>query len=569
MWALFAAGLVAITGFHCWDHAVWVTQDTSPLINADSPMHTLQVADMWCRWTKLEGFSIPYHAGTYPPAFHILAVLVFRVVGPSISALRLTAVGFTLLGTVGIGVLAARALGRPVGLAAAAAAWTFPAIWAERAEVQLDLPLAGAMAMAFAFLPSPRKPGTRWLAVAGGLGMTLALLTKQAMLPIAAAGLGWLGLRALVLWLRSRTRGDAESARAHLVDTAITCGIVAVIAGLHHNLAWGAIHGAMDHIYELAPPLEGRAWLASKLGLLARFAHSFLQAPQAVGLVVGLACLPFLTRRTALLGPVFLGLVAGLAQLAHFPNPHERHFVALAPLVLVLALAPLGLLRGAWWRRGLQLVFVAAIGIYGLSYSWSWRTGHPLWGGAAVQQEGMDFDAFTQMHDPAEALRWLVARPDRFSTVAPSPQNTDWPQEAIIEEITTLVPPPGPHEDTCRDLAQDPTASVALVLEGVPPDSSLQAYANLLREHRVRFLGVVRAELEGRVHGMQGSARGPERLLLLACEQEGSDTPQVDVQAQALGFQLVRSWRASTREGAPPMAISLWSMPNATIGSSR
>jgi len=556
-WAIFSLLLLAIAVFHGWDHAAWVATDESPLIDADSPMHMLAVADIYSRWVGFDGFSIPYTAGTYPPAFHMLACYWFRLVEPSVLALRQVGVVFTVLGTLGVGVLAARALGRPVGLAAAAAAWTFPLCWTERAEVQLDLPMAGAVALAFAFLPTPRRPGTRWLAVAAGLGMNLALLTKQAMLPIAAAALGWLALRAVVLWWLARRRGDAADARSHLIDVGVTLGVVAVVCVPHYLLAWGAIRGAMTHIYDVAPPLQGDAMWAAKLGLLGWFTQRFMQAPHLIALILGLACLPFLRGR-ALMTPVLFGLAGGLVQFLHFPNPHERHFVALAPLVLLLGLAPLGLLRKAWWRQGLRWALALVVVVWGLGFSWSWRTGTAPWGGPAMRLTGHEFGHFEQLHSSSEAWRWLVTRPDRFYTAAPRAERTSWPQEDVVLALSELLGPPGPQEQLYRDLTRDPSAPTVLVLNGLPPDTSMTAYAGIMQEFRWRFLGMSSGDLEPWIRELQAGSQPPARLLLLSCEPEGSDGPHVADSAPALGFELLRSWRGATVEGGPVQAITLW-----------
>ena len=217
--------LLLLTGFHVWDHAAWVHLDRSPMISNDSPMHLEAGARYYWWWKESPGIWFQQSPGVYPPTLYMVATAFFELFGVSSESFRLAQLPFTFLLVLGVGILAGRCYGRVAGIAAAAAATTFPQIWVQRTEGQMDFPLAGAAAMAFALMPTPERPGRPILAFFGGLAMAFSLLTKQAMLSLAGAAMGWMVLRASIDIIRRIKGRRTRIGWGHLKDVAIYVGV--------------------------------------------------------------------------------------------------------------------------------------------------------------------------------------------------------------------------------------------------------------------------------------------------------------------------------------------------------
>ena len=188
----------------------------------------------------------------------------------------------------------------------------------------------------------------------------------------------------------------------------------------------------------------GEALWGWRLSWVAYLKDGLTPAPLAWALAAGLALAPFLRREAPLLGGLLLAFAAGLVGLTSFPDAHERHFAALWPFVLPLALAPVALLRRWPWAQRALCGMLALWGVVGLL---SWRA-------PTLELPRIDLRRDPMMRDqrPATTLSGGLARltyaPSRWAWAAPAPRAVEWPSRALVEQILTLAPPAGPRGPT-------------------------------------------------------------------------------------------------------------------------
>jgi len=551
---LFALALCALAGWNTWDHVAWVMADRSSLLFNDSPMHLLGAAESWRTWQSSPSWvpSIPY--GTYPPGVYVVALPFLEVLGVSEQVLRISGAVFTGLLVLGAGIFSARVAGRFAGLAAAALVVTYPEVWVQRTEIHMDLPLAGMVILAFSLLPSPHKPGTPWLALAGGLAMTGALFTKQAMLPIGGLGMAWLVSEALVRVGLGHRRGEVRPALVHLRDVALCAAPILALAGPYYYRAYPKLVDALSHTWNVADVPQGSDWILAKLSMLAWLKNVFLPAPHCWALGVGLLCLPWIWRRRPLMGPLLAGLLGGMYQYLTYVDPHERHFVPLIPIFLVLGVAPLGLLRGSVVRRALQVPGVLAAIAYGLIFTWSWRDPELEPEHLRMALDGHEFGRFQEPKSFAWVVDYLVARPTAWWAWAPLPSEATWASGEVIEVLAAdwhveTKPSPlwyaYPHAAGYR----------ALVLgERYPADRSLAAAAAIRGEYRYDFYGLQPGELPGHLARLrtEGLPQAGLYLITAGTEEDAEAIAQTDAWVKDEGFVELHRWKwTMTTTGLP------------------
>jgi hypothetical protein len=473
------------------EHGRWIAGGTAPIVFSDSAIHalrTVQARDTFDPWSPVQSLG----GGYYPPGAALLSVVVFHWNGMTMESIRLTQVVFTALGCLGAGGVAWRAAG-PWFAPAAAALWlTFPLAWTQLRDVQLDWPLACSFACALACLPPlsvARVPRVRTFL--GGLVFGAALLSKQTM--VGPGGALVLLLAGRFLWrLRAGPRREAWVAGA---EFALWCVGALVVAGGWYWRSWRVLAEVLASLPALHPLPTGTDPLAWKLSLLA-FAK-FLAFHQALGpfLAVGLFLLPWLLRRRPYLLFVAGAGAALLAVLLNFADPHERHFVALAPVVIALALAPFGRLpaRGGWrWLSGASAAaFVVAGGVY----TSSWRTTILPSDWPHLQLGGLNFAPHAQHDDWGRLGRQLVAPFNIRGERAPLPWPESWPLDAAATLLIAQLPPAPPRQSApfapvdLRAMRRVPRRCGPLLTVDLPGfgEQAMQLALILQGEERVRI----------------------------------------------------------------------------------
>jgi 4-amino-4-deoxy-L-arabinose transferase-like glycosyltransferase len=472
--------LLLIAGLATADHLAWSAQSDWPLSFQDSGLHTLQSVQSAMRERERPSFlhlRELFHNGYYPPFTYWLSVWVQLQQGLSTAAWPASQSIFTGALCLGTGLLGARAWGWLAGIAAAALVLCSPLIWAQRAEGMLDLPLAGAVALALGLLPSARRPSV-FRAMASGLALGAALLTKQTMMLFAAPGLLWLGARAVgairvprwgrglvalglvglaiwalaafrwghaIGWLPGMRLGGLAVALAlclfslgrrdlrPLRDLAIVLLVTLLVAGRWYAHSVDTLVEVLAQVEARQPLPRGMEGLIWRLSFLPWLRSTFLFAPLAWAWTVGLLLLPLGLRRPGV-WLLVLGFGLGLYGLTGFSDPHDRHYLALLPLITAIAVAPVGLLARASTVLG-GLLCVGCVS-YGAVFVWGWR--EPDWGRAADRMG--PFDGQLQGDWPTTESALLRARwnwvSGRWVWLAPRPPEGVWP---IAEAVRAVV----------------------------------------------------------------------------------------------------------------------------------
>ena len=523
-WA-FAAALLTLAGLTAWDHVAWTAADRWPLAWGDSGLHTLssvRTADMVQHRPAPLALNLLYSPGYYPHLADWLSIPWHRWFGPAPETFRASQATFAGALVLGLGLTTARLWGRGVGLAAAALAMMSPLLWAQRAEGMLDAPLAGMLALSLGTLP---LPGAGPAAVAlGGLVMGLTLLTKQTALFFAPPLALWL----VFVWGRAGLRG--------LWAPALWLAVVAavVLPWLMPSLRY--IQDVLQNVNAQHQLPTGEALWGWRLSWVAYLKDGLTPAPLAWGLAAGLVIAPFVRREAPLLGALLLAFAAGLLGLMSFPDAHERHFAALWPFVLPLALAPLALIRR--WPRA-QWALCGMLALWGLFSQLSWRA-------PELEAPRMDLSRDPVMRDRrpattrAAGLTRLTYAPSRWAWAAPAPRGVEWPTRALVEAILSLAPPAGPRGP-----------SVLTFEAGLAPEL-LQAEALALGRIDLKGVHVEAHQLADRLQSQRDQLSRPVWAVELRHPQ---DPLGVTAALNKLGFETLEVWPA--RLGPEAEAVEL------------
>jgi hypothetical protein len=523
-WA-FAAALVCLAGLTAWDHVAWNAADRWPLAWGDSGLHTLsslRTSDGAAHRPSPLALNMLYSPGYYPHLADWLSIPWQRWFGPSPEAFRASQASFVVALVIGLGLTTTRLWGRAVGLAAAALAMMSPLLWDQRAEGMLDAPLAGMLALSLATLP---LPGAGPAAVAlGGLVMGLTLLTKQTALFFAPPLALWL----LFVWGRGGLRA--------LWAPALWLVVVAAVFLPWLLPSMRFIQDVLQNVNAQHQLPTGEALWGWRLSWVAYLKDGLTPAPLAWGLAAGLVVAPFCRREAPLLGAALLAFAAGLVGLMSFPDAHERHFAALWPFVLPLAVAPLALVSR--WPR-VQWALCGILVVWGLLGQLAWRA-------PELTLTRMDLRRDPTMRDngPATSLSTGLARltyaPSRWAWAAPSPRAVEWPARALVAEILTLAPPAGPRGP-----------SVLTFEAGLAPEL-LQAEALALGRIDLKGVHVEAHQLADRLQSQRDQLSRPVWAVEV---RHPKDPLGVTAALDKLGFEVLTAWPA--RLGPEAEAVEL------------
>lgn len=426
--------LVGLALFFADDYVEWVKADKVPPLNEDSPFHAARILSAWWRWVESPGFSTLFPPGNYPPAANWPVFALFAIDEPSLLNIRLVGAFFTFLLVIGSGILAAQVWGKAAGLAAACLAITFPVIWTQRSTIMLSLSAAAFGAIGMAFLPASNKNPSAFRAILAGVGLGLALLAHLEMLYwIAALGV-FQGLGALNLL---RRREERARSLKYIRDVALTFTVCGALAALWYIPSLPIIVDVLrDHADKYGTqglPLSARLFFPAYLK------HEFMFAPHAWAFLVGLMCLPFLVKRTPLAAVLVAAGLGGLFGLQRFPQIHERYFLPLIPQLLIVILAPFGLLR-LWnghrtLRSAVSLLLAFPFMYYGLRFSSGWHFENPMGSSRMSLRHDGVFKDYTPQSDPS--LLWFKVRskPRRWVYAAPFPHRGLRPLGEAVERI--------------------------------------------------------------------------------------------------------------------------------------
>ncbi|MCK6520108.1 hypothetical protein L6R49_01595 [Myxococcota bacterium] len=525
--AAWMAALALLAGLTAWDHVQWAAADRWPLAWGDSGLHTLssvRAADLATRRPAPLALNLLYAPSYYPHLADWQSILWQRWLGPSPELARASQASFAAALTVGVGLTTARLWGRALGLAAAAMVMMSPLLWAQRAEAMLDGPLAGMLALSLGVLP---LPGAGPVAVAlGGLVMGLTLLTKQTALFFIPPFALWL----VVLWGRLGVRS--------LWAPALWLAVVAAVAAPWLVPSLGYLRDVLQNVNAQHQLPTGEALWGWRLSWAAFVKEGLTPAPLAWGLGAGLLVAPLLRREAPLLGALLLGFAAGLIGLVSFPDAHERHFAALWPFVLPLALAPLAALRR--WPRALGGL-CAALVVLGLVGQLGWRAP-----GLALSRAQINRDPVMRDRRPETTLRGGLTRltyaPSRWAWAAPLPRAAEWPSRALVARVLSLARPAGPRGPT-----------VLTFEAGLSPDL-LAAEAQALGRVDLKAQHVEAHQLADRLQSQRDQLSRP---VWAAEVQHPQDPLGVTAALDKLGFEVVETWPARLGPNAEPVTLVL------------
>lgn len=418
-----ALALLALAALFVGDQLAWTRLDGQPLAREDSPLHALaamRAAETHRHHGAPLGAHVFWQAGYYPPFTYWLAIWPQSWLGLEATRYRDTLALFTGALVLGVGGLAWRLWGRAAALAAAGLALCSPLLYTQRPESMLDAPLAGMLALALA--ACPRGAARPLAALGGGVLAGLVVLTKQAglffVVPLALA------LAVGVLRAAPGARGPAaRAALAWAGGAALTCG----------PWLWRSARFFVDvlqNVREQHALPEGLAGLWWRLSWLVYLKQGVLAPPLLPLLAAGVGVA--LWRRPPGLGALALAALGGFVGLSGFPDAHERHWAPFAPLLLVLAVAPLGATR-AWPRVRATLGATLALAGVLATLSWRWPEQGEGW------RVDLYRDAALRRTLPTPSLSVLTTellyRPPRPALLAPLPRGWVWPTRALVAEV--------------------------------------------------------------------------------------------------------------------------------------
>jgi len=502
----------------------------------DAPRHLMAALTAFeaFRWAEpLAAFG----GGYYPPGVSAVAALVFAVLGPSASSFHATMAVCTALGAAGAAALAWRVGGRAAA-PVAASAWAYhPEAWPRFTETQLDWPVAGAAAWALAGLPAMdgRGPVRIGRALAGGTLMGVALLVKQVMVaPFFAVG--------LLLLLLALPRPGARRPRprpAELGAWLLGAALVAApwyLRSLHH-LTISAGNAGIGHA--IPAGVDPWVWRASLLGWL-KLEGTMPAVSWA--LLLALVLSPWLLRRRPAGLACGAAALGGLSLLLTFPDPHERHFVAIWAPMLALAVAPLGALGdGGAGRRGVGLLVSAGLSAALLGWTADWRRPWLPEAWPQLRPGGWEFGQ-DYPHGDAQKLGWqLIAHPGGIRLRPPRPGGLRWPLAELAAALAAAAPP-GPT--------------------GCSPRVQVSGQGSVGDALRAELMvqGVRHIEVSDR----HGSGRSPQDLAVQArrCGDVvgfvAVETAPGAAAAPAAGLRAVGAWPVIGRGGRIEGEVTLW-----------
>jgi 4-amino-4-deoxy-L-arabinose transferase-like glycosyltransferase len=439
-----------------------------------------------------------------PPLVSVLTVPFFRLFGPGIDA----ATGLITLLTVPlvwvIYDLGSRLFKPAVGLWGAGLCLVLPGLYGARLDYMLDYPVTVAVAVAFWGLTRwwwADQRRSQWIwAIAGGLLMGLALLTKQTSLIFLLGPAVW----TLVVSLRRRRWG-------RLAQWLLAAWLAQQLLWPWWTTNWLLIltsnkRASLDSAIKEGDPslLDWRAWTY----YLEHLPH-YLSWPLLVGAIAGIlfwlsgAIQLYRKKRVRLILPRlradrwlwWFGLSAyGLCSLS--PNKDGRYFLAALPVLSLIVARGLLLLTGK--LKGIRW---GALGLAGLTM--------------VVQLLPLPWPEVQRL---ANAFSPGGGHPAQL--------NRDWPQEAVIAEM----------------IQQDPYLKSTL---GVLPSTAD------LNQHNVSFVGGLQGfQVQGRQVGVRmGDLDADRRSLdwfLTKTGDQGSIPASQRAIVQAIEadseFQIQRSW---------------------------
>lgn len=439
-----------------------------------------------------------------PPLISLLTVPFLRLFGSSADAATLPITLLSLPLVLVVYDLGQRLFKPAVGLWAAGLCLLLPGLYGARLEYMLDYPLTVAVALAFWGLTRwwwAERRQQQWIwALLGGLGMGLALLTKQtALLFLVGPGLwvlvailrrrrwerlgqwllaAWLTRQLLWPWWTTNWLLILSSNKRASIDSAIKEGDPSILSWqawsyylerLPHYVSWPLLLGAIVGLL---------VWLGGAIQLYRQ---------KRVRII-----LPRLRADRWLWW--YLASAYGLCSLS--PNKDERYFLPVLPIVSLLLARGLLLLTG--------------------------RIKVIRWGALTL--------ALVTMLLQLLPLPWpgLQRLANGLSPGADHPIqiNRDWPQEAVISEI----------------LSREPYLQSTL---GVLPSTAE------LNQHNVSFVGGLRGfQVQGRQVGVRnGDIEADRRSLDWFLTKTGHQGSVPESQAAIVRaieadseFQLQRSW---------------------------
>ena len=290
------------------DQAQWVAASAHGVhaTDPDSALHARRAIEV-----AQQGVGVRLRAliepGYYPNLGRWSTAFGLDLVGATTRGVRLALVPWTALWIVGTGLLGRRLGGDAAGPLAAVLLCLVPLPWVLRSDTLLDVQLCALLTLGVALVPAGPGEGSRTRALACGLALGGAALSKIVGLPLGAAVLG----AALVGAMRS---GDTPARRAW-VSAAVVAAVVAIP---WTAFSAGAIAEGLDLGTARARPLT----VASTLAMGEYVARGLLPLPLLWLSTLGLA----LAARQAWHGrgsvlPPMLALVAGaFVAAATFPT---------------------------------------------------------------------------------------------------------------------------------------------------------------------------------------------------------------------------------------------------------
>ncbi len=420
----FLLGLLALA--YTAEHSFWVAGDGGSPLDEHSHEHALRAMLQWRAIIGDGGLNAWLWPGYYPPGLFWVSFLGLWVLGPSLATLIQVQALYTGALVLGVGLLVGRSFTPLLGLAAGSLALSFPMFWFERSRIMLANPQAGILVLAVALLPLPGQ-SRWWMGLVGGVVMGLAVLTHTSnVFPALAAAAVHLFLGLRLLWRRPP---GAWRELGH----GTLYWLLAATSAVWYQAALPDIMEMRRAILEQYPDTIALGGVA---GIVAWFKHSFLYASHAWALLFGLPLLPWTLRRPLVLVSA-VGVCAVFCGILTFPQIHERYFLPAAPLLLVLIVAPVGLLSVSTLRELRWLGHAASLVLLALGLRFTlgpWLFQVPMSRTGLLDRDGT-FSAWPLTSDLDEALSGLRARPRRWVHYAPRPLRGIMPLRAAAEAI--------------------------------------------------------------------------------------------------------------------------------------
>lgn len=298
---------------------IWIARDTRPPYwdSAGHATSALQIADAFHNTGIRAVTRVPFLTGAYPPAYHTIVALFYRIGGRTIDAAQwanLPAMALLLVATYGIG----KTVLKPIAAAAAAVTASFypMMLWLSH-ETMIDYWLTAFVAFAIWVLLETKEFSKRHWSVLFGIACGMGMLTKWTFLFFVGPPAFWFA-----------TKNFKNAALAAVIAASMAAYWYIPAAGslsnlLKFNTAQSVFEGDPDRFSLEALVFYVRALEGSQLFL-----------PLFVAFIVGFALLlaNFERRWT----PVVLWIAGGWLGLLLFQNKDPRYTSPLLPAVALV-----------------------------------------------------------------------------------------------------------------------------------------------------------------------------------------------------------------------------------------